>query len=58
MAVGMDVHAVELPVLLGDGLAEARRSPGDRVLVEVAVDGFVGRPLQRGWSGGGGGGRS
>ena len=41
--VGLDVHAVELPVLLRDGPPERRRAPGDRVLVEVAVDGAVGR---------------
>src|SRR5262249_59338555 len=29
--------------LLGDGLSEARRAPGDRVLMEVAIDGAVGR---------------
>ena len=43
VAVGLDLHAVELAVLLGDGLPEARRAPGDRVLVEVAVDGPVRR---------------
>src|SRR5262249_26324485 len=41
--VGLDLHPVELAVLLGDRPSEARGAPGDRVLVEVAVD----RPVSR-----------
>jgi len=48
VAVGLDLHTVELAVLLGDRLSEARRAPGDRVLVEVAVDRAVSRRDQLG----------
>ena len=41
--VGIDLHAVAPPVFLGDGAAQARRPPGDRVLVKIAVDG----PMRR-----------
>src|SRR5713101_1763358 len=43
VAVGIDLHPVELAVFLGDPLPQARRPPRDRVLVEVAVDRLVGR---------------
>ena len=41
VALGIHVHAVELPVLVGDGGSQAGRAPGDGVLVEVAVDGAM-----------------
>src|SRR5262245_47089856 len=44
VAVGIDVHVVERAVLPGNRLAQARRAPGDRVLMEVAVD----CPVRRG----------
>src|SRR5437899_477160 len=40
---GIDLHAVPLRVFVGDGAAEPRRAPRDRVLMEVAVD----RPVCR-----------
>ncbi len=36
--LGIDLHAVALRVFVGDGAAEPRRAPRDRVLMEVAVD--------------------
>src|SRR5207244_1715773 len=41
--LGIDLHAVPLRVFVGDGAAEPRRTPRDRVLMEVAVD----RPVCR-----------
>src|SRR5207245_10552705 len=37
----VDVEAVELAVLVGDGPPERRRSPGHRILVEVALERLV-----------------
>ena len=46
--VGVDLHPVELAVLGGDRPPQARRAPGDRVLMEVAVDRAV-RRLDQLW---------
>ena len=43
-ALGVDLHAVGAPILGGDGVAEGLGAPGDRVLVDVGVDGVVRRP--------------
>src|SRR5262245_64662514 len=43
MTIGIDGKAVEAPVLVGDGPAKTRCSPGDRVLVGVTVEGAMRR---------------
>ena len=47
LALGVDLHVVHPPVLLGDREPEDRAAPGDRVLVDVPPNGGAGRFLHR-----------